>query len=154
MQVAARNWYEIVHLPDDVTLIHEPWIKPFYRCNMWHVRGRDRDLLFDSGLGHFSLSRHVSLVTERAIVCVASHCHFDHIGCHHEFPDRCVHRAEADILADPSNDRTLATPVRPTPCSTVCRRAGAPRCIKSNRLRPNACLTMATSLISATAILR
>ena len=40
---------------DGVTLIHEPWIKPFFRCNIWHVRGRDRDLLFDTGLGHFSL---------------------------------------------------------------------------------------------------
>ena len=45
-------------MADGVTLIHEPWIKPFFRCNMWHVRGRDRDLLFDSGLGHFSL-RHM-----------------------------------------------------------------------------------------------
>ena len=62
------------------------------------MRGRDRDLLFDSGLGHVSLRRHVPLVSERKLVCVASHTHFDHIGCHHEFPDRCVHRAEA---ADP-----------------------------------------------------
>ena len=44
---------------DGVTLIHEPWIKPFFRCNIWHVRGRDRDLLFDTGLGHVSLRRHV-----------------------------------------------------------------------------------------------
>ena len=42
-------------MADGVTLIHEPWIKPFFRCNIWHVRGRDRDLLFDSGLGHVSL---------------------------------------------------------------------------------------------------
>jgi len=91
-----------------VTLIHEPWIKPFYRCNMWLVRGRDRDLLFDTGLGHVSLSRHVPLVTERRLVCVASHTHFDHIGCHHEFPERCVHSAEAAILENPRNDRTLA----------------------------------------------
>lgn len=104
----AHEWYETLKMADDVTLIHEPWIKPFYRCNMWHVRGRDRDLLFDSGLGHFSLSRHVRLVTERPLLCVASHTHFDHIGCHHEFAHRAVHSAEADILADPRNDLTLA----------------------------------------------
>ncbi|MEW9838754.1 MBL fold metallo-hydrolase, partial [Mesorhizobium marinum] len=52
--------------------------------------------------------RHVPLVSERRLVCVASHTHFDHIGCHHEFPDRCVHRAEAGILADPRNELTLA----------------------------------------------
>ncbi len=106
--IKATDWYETVRLGDGVTLIHEPWITPFYRCNIWHVRGRDRDLLFDSGLGHFSLRQHVPLVTEKKLVCVASHTHFDHIGCHHEFPHRCVHRAEAEILADPRNEWTVA----------------------------------------------
>ena len=77
---------------------------------MWHIRGRDRDLLFDTGLGHFSLRQHVKLVSERDLICVASHCHFDHIGCHHEFGNRGVHEAEADILAAPTNDKTLANP--------------------------------------------
>ncbi len=107
-RVAAEQWYETVRFADDVTLIHEPWIKPFFRCNMWHVRGRDRDLLFDSGLGHFSLRAHVTLVTERAITCVASHTHFDHIGCHHEFEGCSVHAAESHILEDPRNEWTCA----------------------------------------------
>jgi glyoxylase-like metal-dependent hydrolase (beta-lactamase superfamily II) len=104
----AHEWYETIRMADDVTLIHEPWIKPFFRCNMWHVRGRDRDLLFDSGLGHFSLKKHVAQVSERPLLCVASHTHFDHIGCHHEFTHRAVHRAEAHILADPRNDLILS----------------------------------------------
>ena len=109
LRVSAHEWYETIRLGDGVTLIHEPWIKPFFRCNIWHVRGRDRDLLFDSGLGHFSLRAHVPLVSERNLACVASHTHFDHIGCHHEFPGCCaVHSAEAHILADPRNDWTLA----------------------------------------------
>jgi glyoxylase-like metal-dependent hydrolase (beta-lactamase superfamily II) len=107
-RIPAARWYETMRHAHAVTLIHEPWIKPFYRCNIWHVRGRDRDLLFDSGLGHFSLKNHVALVSEQKLVCVASHTHFDHVGCHHEFPDRCVHRAEAEILADPRNELTLA----------------------------------------------
>ncbi len=108
MGIKAAEWYETLRLGEDVTLIHEPWIKPFYRCNMWHVRGRDRDLLFDTGLGHFSLRVHVPLVTERALTCVASHTHFDHIGCHHEFQGCCVHHAEAAILTDPRNEWTCA----------------------------------------------
>lgn len=106
--IDASGWYETIRVGDGVTLIHEPWIKPFFRCNIWHVRGRDCDLLFDTGLGHFSLRSHVPLVTERKLTCVASHTHFDHIGCHHEFPERCVHRAEAKILADPRNEWTVA----------------------------------------------
>ncbi len=107
-RVKAGQWYETIRMGDDVTLIHEPWIKPFYRCNMWHVRGRDRDLLFDTGLGHFGLRAYVPLVSEREVTCVASHTHFDHIGNHHEFPGCCVHAAEAAILKDPRNAWTCA----------------------------------------------
>ena len=106
--IAHDRWYETIAMAGGVTLIHEPWIKPFFRCNMWHVRGRDRDLLFDSGLGHVRLAKHVSLLSGRPLLCVASHTHFDHIGSHHEFADRAVHGAEAHILADPRNDWTLA----------------------------------------------
>jgi glyoxylase-like metal-dependent hydrolase (beta-lactamase superfamily II) len=106
--IRAEEWYEVVPMGDGVSLIHEPWIKPFYRCNMWHVRGRDRDLLFDTGLGVVPLRRTVARLAERPLVCVASHTHFDHIGSHHEFIDRRVHDAEAGILADPRREWTLA----------------------------------------------
>ncbi|MBS0126033.1 MBL fold metallo-hydrolase [Thetidibacter halocola] len=105
-----EDWYRIRRLGDEITLIDEPFIHAFYRCNIWHVRGRDRDMLVDSGMGVVSLREWVPLVTERALTAVASHTHFDHIGCHHEFEDRCVHRLEADILADPTRTATLADP--------------------------------------------
>lgn len=106
--IGADRWYEVRKLDDGVNLIHEPWIKPFYRCNMWHVQGRDVDLLFDTGLGHFPLRSSIAALRERPVICVASHSHFDHIGCHHEFDQRCIHADEAEILADPRNDRTMA----------------------------------------------
>jgi glyoxylase-like metal-dependent hydrolase (beta-lactamase superfamily II) len=110
IRASAEDWYRTKRVGDDVTLIDEPFIKPFYRCNVWHVRGRDRDMLVDSGMGVVSLREWVPLVTERSLTAVASHTHFDHIGCHHEFPDRAVHRAEAAILAAPSRAATLADP--------------------------------------------
>ncbi|MEM9047126.1 MAG: MBL fold metallo-hydrolase [Pseudomonadota bacterium] len=106
----ARDWYRVQPLEDAITLIDEPFILPFYRCNIWHVRGRDGDMLVDSGMGVVSLRDWVPLVAERPLTAVASHTHFDHIGCHHEFPDRAVHRAEADILAAPGGAATLADP--------------------------------------------
>lgn len=75
---------------------------------MWHVRGRDRDLLVDTGLGIVPLRRTVACLAERPLICVASHTHFDHIGAHHEFSDRRVHQAEATILTDPRREWTLA----------------------------------------------
>jgi glyoxylase-like metal-dependent hydrolase (beta-lactamase superfamily II) len=103
-----EDWYRIRRLGDDVTLIDEPWIHQYYRCNIWHVRGRDRDMLVDTGMGVVSLRNQVPLVTERPLTAVASHTHYDHIGCHHEFPDRVVHSGEADLLARPTRANTLA----------------------------------------------
>lgn len=105
-----EDWYRVQTMGDAVSLIDEPHIQPFYRCNIWHIRGRDRDMLVDSGMGVVSLRQWVPLVSERSLTAVASHTHFDHIGCHHEFEDRCVHRAEADILANPTRAATLADP--------------------------------------------
>jgi glyoxylase-like metal-dependent hydrolase (beta-lactamase superfamily II) len=47
-------------------------------------------------------------ITERPLVAVASHCHFDHIAGHHEFAERLVHPAEADILAAPDGENDLS----------------------------------------------
>ncbi len=110
IRARPEDWYRVQTKGDGITLIDEPFIQEFYRCNMWHVRGRDRDMLVDSGMGVVSLRRWVPLVSERALTAVASHTHFDHIGCHHEFDDRCVHRAEAEILAAPGRAATLADP--------------------------------------------
>lgn len=105
-----EDWYQTRRIEDDITAISEPFIHEFYRCNIWHVRGRDRDMLVDSGMGVVSLREWVPLVTERELSAVASHTHFDHIGCHHEFEHRIVHSAEADLLAHPTRENTLATP--------------------------------------------
>ena len=108
--MTAENWYETRSTGDGITFISEPHIKEFYRCNIWHVRGRERDMLVDTGMGVVSLRTHIPLVTEKPCVAVASHIHFDHIGCHHEFTERYVHADEADILAKPSRASTLADP--------------------------------------------
>lgn len=105
--IAERDWYETIPFAHGITLVHEPWMTPFYRCNCWHVRGRDRDLVVDAGLGHFSLRRNVPLLRERPVVLLVSHTHFDHIGCAAEFEERLVHPAEAAVLERPEHEATL-----------------------------------------------
>lgn len=105
-----EDWYSVRKLGDDVTYICEPHIVEFFRCNMWHVRGRDRDMLIDSGMGIVSLRQHVPVVTERNCLAVASHTHYDHIGCHHEFAERAVHCAEARLLEHPEPAAVLSIP--------------------------------------------
>ncbi len=108
MHARVEDWYTVEPLADGVTHITEPHIHPFYRCNIWHVRGRDGDLLIDSGMGVVSLREHIALVRERPLLALASHTHFDHIGNHHEFAERAVHRAETGIMAAPTREATLA----------------------------------------------
>ncbi len=106
--VSQDRWFELQHMADGISLIHEPWIKPFYRCNMWYVLGRDKGALIDSGSGLVSLREQIPMLTERPVCAIASHTHFDHIAGHHEFSERVVHRNEAHVLAHPNPDNTLA----------------------------------------------
>lgn len=103
----ADQWYETLSFADQVTLIRETHVSPDLRCNIWHVRGRDRDLLIDTGMGLVSLRDKVSQLAGREIMAVASHTHFDHIGCHHEFKHRLCHPLEAGILCAPTSENTV-----------------------------------------------
>ena len=107
-EAAPEEWYERIPFGEGVTLIHEPFMPFFFRCNMWHVRGRDRDLLIDTGSGALSLTTSMPWLRDRPMVCLLSHTHWDHIGSAYEFAERLVHPAEAEILANPTNTATLA----------------------------------------------
>ena len=41
----ADRWYEVRTLDDGIVHIQQSHILPFYRCNIWFVRGRQRSLL-------------------------------------------------------------------------------------------------------------
>jgi glyoxylase-like metal-dependent hydrolase (beta-lactamase superfamily II) len=72
------------------------------RCNIWHVRGRDRDLVIDTGLGMASLREAARHLFEKKLTAVATHAHYDHVGGLHEFEDRMIHSAEAAKAASGS----------------------------------------------------
>ncbi len=107
--LGPQQWYGCTAHELGVSHLFEPYIDIFYRCNMWHIRGRDRSLLFDSGLGVVSLAEQFPWLRDAPLLAIASHTHFDHIGNLHEFADRACHQAEAHILASPTRDATLAT---------------------------------------------
>ena len=108
MRAKPEDWWRVRSASDGISHIDEPHILEFYRCNVWHVRGRDRDMLVDSGMGVVSLREWVPLVTEKPLEAVASHTHFDHVGCHHEFDCRSCHGAEAHLLRGPTRENTFA----------------------------------------------
>ena len=76
---------------------------------MWLIHGRDSHLLIDSGMGLRPLKEEVAALAERPVTAVCTHCHFDHIGCAHEFERRLGHASEAIDYAQPDLDRSCAS---------------------------------------------
>src|SRR5262245_44227282 len=104
------HWFELRRLADDITFLWEPHVAPLLRCNIWHVRGRDRDLVIDTGMGICSLRSFAKDILDKPVSAVATHAHIDHIGGHHEFEECIAHRLEAQGLRSLTGDYTLADP--------------------------------------------
>lgn len=94
----ADPWFARRRVDDSITLIWEPHVDRLQQCNIWHLRGRDRDLIVDTGLGIASLREAAADLLDKALLAVATHYHYDHTGSLHEFTDRAIHRAEAEFL--------------------------------------------------------
>ncbi len=108
----ADGWFSATPAGAGVTLLTEPWVDEFLRANLWLVAGRDRDLLIDTGNGIAPLLPAVRALQEhprRPLVAVVTHTHSDHMGGLHEFPERLVHRLEAEALADAADAACLVT---------------------------------------------
>lgn len=97
----AEQWFQRQTFAGGVTLLSEPYVDAFARCNVWHVRGRERDLVIDTGLGLCSLRQAATDLFERPVTCVLTHSHFDHIGGAYEFGSRIAHVDEQTELAHP-----------------------------------------------------
>jgi glyoxylase-like metal-dependent hydrolase (beta-lactamase superfamily II) len=104
----AGPWFEGRTVGHGVTLIRETHVHPFARCNIWHVRGRDCDLLVDSGTGLVALAPVLPGESGRPLIVVGTHVHFDHVGGHHEYRDRRGHELEADAYRTMPDAMTVA----------------------------------------------
>lgn len=95
MLKVAESWFVSRSVGDSVTWIWEPHVNPFIRCNIWHVRGRDRDLIVDTGSGLAPLRGAIANLIDKPLAAVATHIHYDHVGGLHEFEERMMHVLEA-----------------------------------------------------------
>ncbi|OED44861.1 hypothetical protein AB833_00580 [Chromatiales bacterium (ex Bugula neritina AB1)] len=108
MNTIALDWYEVISISDGISLIREKYVAGWLRCNIWHVRGRDRDLIIDTGMGLRPLVKEVSILADRPIIAIMTHSHFDHAGGLHQFEHRCGHALEHQIIASPTAANTVA----------------------------------------------
>jgi glyoxylase-like metal-dependent hydrolase (beta-lactamase superfamily II) len=96
----ADPWFVKVRVDDSITLVTEPHIHPLLRCNVWHVQGRDKDLVIDTSMGVLPLRHMVEREGGGPLLAVATHGHSDHVGGLSEFAERAIHRSEAAIVAE------------------------------------------------------
>jgi glyoxylase-like metal-dependent hydrolase (beta-lactamase superfamily II) len=96
------TWFEAQRIDEAITLITEPHVDPLLGANTWHVRGRDRDLLVDTGLGVAALRPAFPDLFEREPVVIITHGHLDHQGSAYEFRDVWAHRLE-DVHGQPGS---------------------------------------------------
>ncbi len=99
----AATWWSREEVSPGVTLISEPHVDVLLRANLWHVRGRDFDVLIDAGNGVAPLRPDFpDLLGGARTKLVLTHTHVDHMGAAWEFAERWVHPIEAGTLAAPA----------------------------------------------------
>lgn len=98
----ADPWFTLEALDPTLRRVTEPHLDPLIRANLFLVKGRDRDLVFDGGMGVVPLAPFLGDRLAADVVAVCSHAHVDHMGALHEFETRCAHPLEAAALAAPS----------------------------------------------------
>lgn len=103
------EYFAIERLGDGVTLITETGVRPWLKCNIWHVRGRDRDLVIDTGMGLTPLKAEILKLGDRPLTAIVTHTHFDHCAGLHEFEDRQGHVAEAAFMERDDRDNMVSS---------------------------------------------
>lgn len=106
-------WFASDDVGEGVTGFVEPAVHPFLRANCWLVRGADRDLLVDAGLGVADLAAEVSRHSTRQPLLFVTHAHYDHAGGAHAFAERWCHRAEAAAIVEPEQDPLVTADLPP-----------------------------------------
>lgn len=113
--LSNTNWFSTQAISDRLTRVWEPHVHSFFRANMFHVVGRDADLVIDFGMGLADLRSALRIPSGKPVLAVATHVHVDHVGSFHEFETRLGHAAEAEAFARMPDADTLADYFRKQP---------------------------------------
>jgi len=98
------NGFTIQSFANDVYLIRESHVAWWLRCNIWFIKGREKNLIIDTGMGLWPLKEKLLRLSDNQILAVMTHSHFDHMGGSFEFDCRLGHRREAHVFKQPDCD--------------------------------------------------
>jgi glyoxylase-like metal-dependent hydrolase (beta-lactamase superfamily II) len=78
-----KDWFNVFSVGDSVFAIVEPY--NYQEVISYLILGKQKALLFDTGMGMDSISQVVKELTSLPITVFNSHTHYDHIGGNYEF---------------------------------------------------------------------
>ncbi|MBS1918353.1 MAG: MBL fold metallo-hydrolase [Bacteroidetes bacterium] len=78
-----RDWFKVYAAGENVYAIVEPY--NYQEVISYLILGKQKALLFDTGMGMDSISQVVKELTSLPITVLNSHTHYDHIGGNYEF---------------------------------------------------------------------
>ncbi len=88
-RVAVESpWFEVYRIGPGTTALYEPG--HWQEAISYLIEGRDRAVLFDTGLGIGDIKAVVNQLTALPVLVVNSHEHFDHIGGDRQFAEVAV----------------------------------------------------------------
>lgn len=92
-----KPWFTIDKIDANTHIISE--YRHWEETHCYLLEGTDSALLIDTGLGICDISKEVKKLTDKPVIAVATHIHWDHIGGHQYYPDFYAHEAELNWLS-------------------------------------------------------
>jgi len=92
----VNEWFTIKGIDTNTYVISEYHHPEETHCYL--LNGREYSLLIDTGLGIDNIYEQVKRLTDKPIIVVATHVHWDHIGGHQYFPEFYVHEHEVEWI--------------------------------------------------------
>lgn len=90
------DWFTIDRIDNQTYTISE--YKHWEETHAYLLNGNDYSLLIDTGLGIKNIHEEVIKLTDKPVIAVATHIHWDHIGGHRHFPNFYAHEDEINWL--------------------------------------------------------
>lgn len=90
------DWFTIEKLDKHTYIISE--YRHWEETYCYLLNGTQYSLLIDTGLGICNIYDAVTKLTDKPIIAVATHIHWDHIGGHKYFPNFYAHKEELNWL--------------------------------------------------------
>lgn len=113
--IRRPGWFSHSIVDERTTMLTEPFVSDYCRANIWLVRGRDLDMLVDTGMGICPLAPEIETTPGKPLLVVATHVHLDHVGSLHEFAWRAGPRIEAPFFETMPDEATYAHMFRDLP---------------------------------------